>query len=59
MTTLEHSIKGSTWKNHKYIRKEGDRYIYPRTKQVSGSYTIYSRSPDYSERAPYKKRSKR
>lgn len=28
MNTIEHSIKGSTWKKHKYIRKEGDRYIY-------------------------------
>lgn len=28
MQTLKHSIKGSTWKKHKYIRKEGDRYIY-------------------------------
>lgn len=28
---VEHSAKGSTWtkKDHKYIRKEGDRYIYP------------------------------
>ena len=28
---LRHSAEGSTWtkKNHKYIRKEGNRYIYP------------------------------
>ena len=26
---LEHGIKGFEWKNHKYIRKEGNRYIYP------------------------------
>lgn len=25
---LKHSGKGSTWENHKYVRKEGDRYIY-------------------------------
>lgn len=25
---LEHSSKGSSWKDHKYIRKEGDKYIY-------------------------------
>ena len=25
---LEHSAKGTTWKDHKYIKKEGDRYIY-------------------------------
>ena len=31
MNYIEHSAKGSTWtkKNHKYIRKEGNRYIYP------------------------------
>lgn len=28
MLYLIHSAKGSTWKKHKYIRKEGDRYIY-------------------------------
>ena len=29
---IEHSAEGSTWtkKNHKYIRKEGNRYIYPK-----------------------------
>ena len=28
---VKHSAEGSTWtkKNHKYIRKEGNRYIYP------------------------------
>lgn len=26
---LEHSAKGTHWKEHKYIRIEGDRYIYP------------------------------
>ena len=25
---LMHSTKGTSWKKHKYIRKEGDRYIY-------------------------------
>ena len=25
---IAHSAKGSTWKDHKYIRKEGDKYIY-------------------------------
>lgn len=28
MNMIQHSVKGSTWKKHKYIRKEGDRYIY-------------------------------
>ena len=27
--SLFHSAKGTTWKKHKYVRKEGDRYIYP------------------------------
>ena len=26
---LKHSAKGTTWGEHKYIRKEGNRYIYP------------------------------
>lgn len=26
---LMHSAKGTRWKEHKYIRIEGDRYIYP------------------------------
>lgn len=25
---LKHSAKGSTWKEHKYIKKVGDKYIY-------------------------------
>lgn len=25
---LKHSAKGSTWKDHKYIKKVGDKYIY-------------------------------
>lgn len=37
---LSHSAEGSTWskKNHKYIRKEGNRYIYPEDVQ-KGSRT--------------------
>lgn len=27
-TELSHSSKGSSWKDHKYIRKEGNKYIY-------------------------------
>ena len=26
---LKHSAKGTTWSDHKYIRKEGNRYVYP------------------------------
>lgn len=28
MVTLKYLSHGSAWKNHKYIRKEGNRYIY-------------------------------
>lgn len=34
---IMHSSKGSTWKNHKYIRKEGNRYIYKESKGSSKS----------------------
>ena len=27
-SVVMHSEKGSTWKNHKYIRKEGNKYYY-------------------------------
>lgn len=30
-SVILHSDKGSTWKNHKYIRKEGNKYIYDET----------------------------
>lgn len=31
-TYLIHTEKGKTWKKHKYIRKEGNRYIYVENK---------------------------
>lgn len=33
-TSLTHSPKGTTWKNHKYLRKEGGRYIYSEGKNA-------------------------
>ena len=33
--SIEHAAKGSTWKNHKYIRIENGRYIYPGDKMQS------------------------
>lgn len=27
---LMHSYKGTTWKEHKYIKKDGSRYVYPK-----------------------------
>lgn len=35
---LEHSAKGTTWKNHKYISKKNGRYIYPKKSKGKGSY---------------------
>lgn len=38
---LLHSAKGSEWKDHKYIRKEGNRYVYEddNTKDNDFEYT--------------------
>ena len=33
---LAHSAKGSTWKDHKYIKKEGDHYYYADEKGNKG-----------------------
>lgn len=27
---FSHSYKGTTWKKHKYVRKEGGKYYYPK-----------------------------
>lgn len=38
---LKHSAKGTTWGDHKYIRKEGNRYIYPEdVKKVASNNTF-------------------
>lgn len=34
--SLKHSAKGSSWKDHKYIKKVGDKYIYANTKNGEG-----------------------
>lgn len=34
---LKHSAKGSTWKDHKYIKKVGDKYIYADDQQGGGN----------------------
>lgn len=39
---LCHSFKGTTWKNHKYIRKEGGRYIYPDRFKSYGTFASES-----------------
>lgn len=33
---IAHSAKGSTWKNHKYLKKIGDRYVYAK-EQIEGA----------------------
>lgn len=38
--SLSHSFKGSVWKNHKYIRKNGKKYIYKETYTNSDGQTI-------------------
>ena len=46
---LWHSAKGTAWKKHKYIRKEGDRYIYKENETVDDAPTrknqLMDRSP--------------
>lgn len=34
---LEHSPKGTTWKDHKYIKKVNGRYVYPAAKSAIAS----------------------
>lgn len=48
--SFHHSAEGSHWtkKNHKYIRKEGNRYIYPEDiKRSAATYT--QNSPNYRQ----------
>lgn len=33
---LSHSAKGTTWKNHKYIKVENGRYFYPKSNNQGG-----------------------
>lgn len=35
---LEHSYKGTEWKDHKYIKKENGRYYYPNESGASNSH---------------------
>lgn len=49
---LSHSAKGTTWKKHKYIRKENGRYIYPSTNSNNKNNTLTD-SP-MSRNTPYK-----
>lgn len=56
MNYIEHSAKGSTWtkKNHKYIRKEGNRYIYKSQEDAKRYLTkkrIKDNQKDYNSRS--------
>ena len=44
---LEHSAKGTTWKNHKYVKKEGDRYFYNDKQLVD--IDEYVETPNFEE----------
>lgn len=41
--TIEHSAKGTSWKNHKYLKKEGNKYIYKETNKDSSNDTDYEK----------------
>lgn len=41
---LKHSAKGSSWKNHKYIKKVGDKYVYADTKNGAEEETENSKA---------------
>jgi hypothetical protein len=44
---IEHSAKGTSWKKgHKYIRKEGDRYIYEEKKEPYNIADEFVDTPD-------------
>lgn len=45
---LEHSAKGSTWKKHKYIKKENGHYVYP--VKDSGDPNHYTNASIYDTR---------
>lgn len=49
---LIHSSKGSTWKNHKYIRKENGRYYY-NSKERSPHYNQVQKSNKKPYKSPY------
>ena len=42
---LYHSAKGTEWKNHKYLKKEGNRYYY----DVQGSVEVKKRDKQASD----------
>lgn len=48
--TLSHSFKGTSWKNHKYIKKEGKRYYYKESRvDDNGTHWDKYQNPDTKE----------
>lgn len=47
-TYIVHSSKGQTWKDHKYLRIENGRYIYPTTAPASGLAGTNVNTSNYS-----------
>ena len=56
-TDLSHSAKGSTWKDHKYIKKENGRYYYKNETTKGGGEIIENPLLDeeYMNSTKYKK----
>lgn len=52
---LYHSAKGSVWKDHKYVRKDGDRYIYNVADDVVKSPDLDKLSDELGKVEPVKK----
>ena len=52
---LYHSAKGSVWKDHKYVRKDGDRYIYNVADDVVKSPDLDKLSDELGKIEPVKK----
>ena len=50
---LEHSKKGTTWKNHKYLRKEGKRYFYKENRLGYNIADDIVDTPDLEEQSAY------
>lgn len=46
MSDLRHSAKGSSWKDHKYFKKEGTRYFYSKPQDLVKGKTIEETNED-------------
>lgn len=55
---LEHSYKGTTWKKHKYIRKENGRYYYPSKHESYEDYDRITKQVEYLKKHTLKGQSR-